>query len=39
VSKSALPSSGEIMQALSKGKIDGKQYDDAYPTRLKETIY
>lgn len=39
VPKSALPSSGEIMQALSKGRIDGKQYDDAYPGRLKETIY
>jgi PPOX class probable FMN-dependent enzyme len=35
----ALPSSGEIMQAISKGEIDGKQYDAAYPARLKETIY
>jgi PPOX class probable FMN-dependent enzyme len=39
VPKSALPSSGEIMQALTRGKIDGKQYDAAYPARLKETIY
>ena len=39
VAKSALPSSGEIMQALTKGKIDGKQYDAAYPARLKGTIY
>ncbi len=39
VPKSALPSSGEIMQAITKGKIDGKQYDAAYPARLKETIY
>ena len=39
VAKSALPSSGEIMQALSKGRIDGQQYDAAYPQRLKETIY
>ncbi len=39
VPKSALPSSGEIMQALTKGKIDGQQYDAAYPARLKETIY
>jgi uncharacterized protein len=39
VPKSALPSSGEIMQAISKGEIDGKQYDAAYPARLKETIY
>jgi hypothetical protein len=39
VPKSTLPSSGEIMQALSKGKIDGNEYDAAYPARLKETIY
>jgi PPOX class probable FMN-dependent enzyme len=39
VPKSALPSSGEIMQALSKGAIDGKEYDASYPARLKETIY
>ncbi|HJQ56488.1 MAG TPA: pyridoxamine 5'-phosphate oxidase family protein [Vineibacter sp.] len=39
VAKSALPSSGEIMQALTKGRIDGRQYDAAYPARLKETIY
>jgi PPOX class probable FMN-dependent enzyme len=39
VPKSALPSSGEIMQALTRGRIDGKQYDAAYPARLKETIY
>jgi uncharacterized protein len=37
--KSALPTSGEIMQALTKGKIDGKEYDVAYPARLRETIY
>jgi len=39
VPKSALPSSGEIMQAISKGEINGKDYDAAYPARLKETIY
>jgi len=39
VPKSALPSGGEIMQAITKGKIDGKQYDAAYPARLKESIY
>jgi len=39
VPKSALPSGGEIMQALTKGRIDGQQYDAAYPARLKETIY
>ena len=39
VSTKSLPSSGEIMQAISKGEIDGKEYDAAYPQRLKETIY
>jgi len=39
VANSALPTSGEIMQALTEGRIDGKQYDAAYPARLKETIY
>jgi PPOX class probable FMN-dependent enzyme len=39
VPSSALPTSGEIMQALSQGEIEAKQYDAAYPARLKETIY
>ena len=39
VAKSALPTSGEIMQTITKGKIVGKEYDAAYPARLKETIY
>jgi PPOX class probable FMN-dependent enzyme len=39
VPRSALPTSGEIMQAISKGEIEAKAYDAAYPARLKETIY
>jgi PPOX class probable FMN-dependent enzyme len=39
VSPKSLPSSGEIMQAISKGEIDGKAYDAGYPARIKETIY
>ncbi len=39
VPKSALPSSGEIMEAITKGAMNGKEYDAAYPARLKETIY
>ncbi len=39
VPAAALPTSGEIMQALTKGAINGKEYDTAYPARLKETIY
>ena len=39
VARSELPSAGEMMAALSKGAIDGAEYDKAYPQRLKETIY
>ena len=39
VSRSELPSTGEIIEALSKGAIDGAEYDKTYPQRLKETIY
>jgi PPOX class probable FMN-dependent enzyme len=39
IAPSALPTSGEIYQALTKGEIDGKAYDAAYPARIKETIY
>jgi uncharacterized protein len=39
IARSELPSTGEILQALSKGSIDGGAYDQAYPRRLDETIY
>lgn len=39
IARSELPSTGEILQALSQGSIDGAAYDQAYPQRLKETIY
>jgi uncharacterized protein len=39
VSPSALPSTGAILQAITQGGIDGGTYDQAYPQRLKETIY
>jgi PPOX class probable FMN-dependent enzyme len=39
VARSELPSAGEMLESLSKGAIDGTQYDQAYPQRLKETIY
>jgi uncharacterized protein len=39
VDRSELPSTGEILQGISKGAIDGVEYDRAYPQRLKETIY
>ena len=39
IARSELPSTGEILQALSQGSIDGAAYDQAYPQRLRETIY
>jgi PPOX class probable FMN-dependent enzyme len=39
IPRSELPSTGEMLQGLSKGAIDGAEYDRAYPQRLKETIY
>lgn len=39
VPRSELPSSGEILERLSKGAIDGKAYEAGYPQRLKETMY
>jgi PPOX class probable FMN-dependent enzyme len=34
-----LPSVGEIMEAITGGEFDGKAYDDAYPERVRQTIY
>jgi uncharacterized protein len=39
IERSELPSTGEILQALSQGSIDGAAYDAAYPRRIEETIY
>jgi PPOX class probable FMN-dependent enzyme len=39
ISPSELPSTGEILQAVTRGSIDGGAYDQAYPQRLKDTIY
>ncbi|MDX2158913.1 MAG: pyridoxamine 5'-phosphate oxidase family protein [Hyphomicrobiaceae bacterium] len=39
IARSELPSSGEILEALTQGRFDGKAYDTAYPKRLEETIY
>jgi PPOX class probable FMN-dependent enzyme len=39
IERSALPSTGRILQALSRESFDGDEYDRAYPQRLKETIY
>ncbi|MEK9646411.1 MAG: pyridoxamine 5'-phosphate oxidase family protein [Alphaproteobacteria bacterium] len=37
--RGALPSAGDILQALSGGSFDGKSYDASYGDYIKETIY
>lgn len=39
IPRSALPSTGEMLSAITKGGFDGDAYDKAYPERLKQTIY
>ena len=39
IARSELPSTGEILEALTDRGIDGAAYDAAYPKRLEETIY
>ena len=39
ITRSMLPSMGQMVEALTKGDFDGKAYDAAYPERLKQTIY
>lgn len=34
-----LPSVGEIMQAVTRGGVDAAAYDEAYPERLRTTLY
>jgi PPOX class probable FMN-dependent enzyme len=39
IARSALPTVGEMMQALAPDSFDGRAYDAAYPERMKQTIY
>lgn len=39
VERSALPTAGEIMAALSAEEFDYKNYDATYPEHMKKTIY
>lgn len=39
IPRSALPSTGTIVEALSQDDFDGKAYDEGYPERMKKTIY
>lgn len=39
IPRSALPSTGKMLEALSRGEVDGDEYDRGYPARLEKTIY
>lgn len=39
IQRSALPSTGTILAALTAGKVGGDQYDKDYPERMRNTIY
>jgi len=39
IERSALPSNGTVLAEITKGREGGAAYDEAYPARLKETIY
>lgn len=39
IPRSSLPSTGTILADLTRGGIDGPDYDAAYPERLRATIY
>ena len=39
VDPATLPSVGEIMSAITSGAFDGAAYDQAYPERIRESIY
>lgn len=39
IDRASLPSSGEILSAITAGGFDGEAYDAAYPRRLQETLY
>ena len=39
ISRSDLPSVGTMLQTITSGAFDGKAYDEAYPERMKRTIY
>jgi uncharacterized protein len=39
ISRKDLPSTGRILEDVTTGKINGEEYDRAYPERLRTTIY
>ena len=39
IPRTALPTVAEMMTAITQGAFDGNAYDEAYPERLRQTIY
>ncbi|MGL4440686.1 MAG: pyridoxamine 5'-phosphate oxidase family protein [Bosea sp. (in: a-proteobacteria)] len=39
IARAELPTVGTMLSTITKGDFDGKAYDDAYPERMKQTIY
>jgi uncharacterized protein len=39
IPRTALPSTGTILADITRGAIDGRTYDAAYPERLRQTMY
>ncbi len=39
IPRSALPSTGQILEARSQGDFDGAEYDRGYPEHMKKTMY
>ena len=39
VDRSTLPTAGQMAEATAREPFDGRAYDDAYPERMKKTIY
>ena len=39
IERKSLPSAGEILAAMSENRMGGEAYDQAYPERLKQTLY
>ena len=37
--RSTVPSTGQILQEITGGKVDAAEHDKAYPERVKQTIY
>jgi hypothetical protein len=39
IAPGSLPTNGQIMERLSQGEVNAKDYDTNSPIRMKQTIY